>query len=922
MAKVFTNSFENGMNKDFSPLLQPQGTYTNMINCTLITQDGNNYTVKDCIGNLLTFAINTPYSISHTVFEVAAIPLAMISFPNRLIVLSTNNEDANTVGYLEIGEIKYLPYGEGIQPLSVSGQLHNGYTPLYHSAFLNGNKMYRIEGIAMPEGEQTERIYWTDNNEQPRVFNTADPKYTTYIASGSLSPVNGTKYMVLEGAVTYDGDSLDYGPGMPNGNIITITGSVVTYTNLTGGSPTPKIIEYVDYALLDWTPQRHLGNMTFDGYGSGVVNCGNKIYFFRYGLSTDGYFTPWSYPSSPVNVNVPNESEFLLANPYADTVGAGTASITFQSSYSVKIRVDDIDTKYDIIQLAVVEFNNLTDVISNAAIVAQESVSITDTEIVLTHTGDTSLGSLTIEDLTLFPASIEKVKTLDTNKNYLLIGNITEREELNVDYITNGVTLSDFQYELPSYATVGDLTTFEIPSIGATGGVNPAAGSIVPESHWFVLELAGGTVEYPVGSGTFYTDGEDFVGLDTYDTVTITGSAQVRPCIVKNRYDSRAAVSTKEVIEMKNSDNFWDYKDPLVHQQLTGYWSGEKYRFGILFYDLKGNPYYVRWIGDYTFTSAIDKGGVTKSHQYQTADFDFICLNPSGLNVQNLKIPQSEVAKISGFSIVRAPRDARVITQGLVTQCTYTAGAPNEVRAGAYIPISYDVSGATLQQKAYVYISPDLLCQSSLKGTVGVVGDTMEGACWLDCAGLPLLVADSIVNDEQLISKILYSQTGDSASDRTSTITKWRDVAEAQDANLDGTTIFGSYSQTAAVTPTLLVSAVMSHGKLSYFELENDFNQYLLATGYTANANNGTTFKILMNYVKTNFDSNNAYGGTGDFALSQTQYISTGHYQAMDAALIAATCDTGNVNSYNELIIDNIEVWGGDCYVNMIDYGL
>lgn len=230
MAELFTNTFENGMNKDLNPVLQPKGTYTHMVDCTLITQNGNNYVVSDCIGNLLTFSINRPYDGVYNAVGAPPMPLAFISFPNRLIVLSTTNEDANTTGYLEIGELKYLPYGEGMQPYSVAREYNAGYVPLYHSSELNGNKMYRIEGIAMPEGQQTERIYWTDNNEQPRVFNTADPRFTTYIASGSLSSTNGTQYMVVEGVVGYRGTN--YGPGLTAGNVFTIASGTTTYTDV------------------------------------------------------------------------------------------------------------------------------------------------------------------------------------------------------------------------------------------------------------------------------------------------------------------------------------------------------------------------------------------------------------------------------------------------------------------------------------------------------------------------------------------------------------------------------------------------------------------------------------------------------------------------------------------------------------------
>ena len=111
--ETFLNVFNKGLNSDFSLILQPDGTYRYMRNCQLISQDGNNYSIKDCLGNTRIFTINAPYNATYP--NVGALPMVIcfISFPNKLIVLQTNNQ--STGGYLEIGELNFLPYGEGIR---------------------------------------------------------------------------------------------------------------------------------------------------------------------------------------------------------------------------------------------------------------------------------------------------------------------------------------------------------------------------------------------------------------------------------------------------------------------------------------------------------------------------------------------------------------------------------------------------------------------------------------------------------------------------------------------------------------------------------------------------------------------------------------------------------------------------------------
>ena len=210
------NTFEKGMNKDVNILFQPNGTYRHCLNCSLVSQDGNNYVIKDCLGNVKTFEINIPYNSVYTVFGTEPMPIGFASFPGRLIVFSTNSE--TTTGYGEIGEITYVPYGEGIDSVNnVSSNFHRGYQVLYHSEFLNFTKLHQIESFTFPENDNIMRVYWTDNFNEPRVINIADPVYSTYFSSGSL--VVGTQYMVLEGAITHN--AVNYGPGLTAGNIFT-----------------------------------------------------------------------------------------------------------------------------------------------------------------------------------------------------------------------------------------------------------------------------------------------------------------------------------------------------------------------------------------------------------------------------------------------------------------------------------------------------------------------------------------------------------------------------------------------------------------------------------------------------------------------------------------------------------------------------
>ena len=69
----------------------------------------------------------------------------------------------------------------------------------------------------------------------------------------------------------------------------------------------------------------------------------------------------------------------------------------------------------------------------------------------------------------------------------------------------------------------------------------------------------------------------------------------------------------------------------------------------VLFYDLKGNPMYVRYLGDFTFSTLTTNPLMTRT---TTLDYDFYFLEQKALNISGITFTQAEIDQISGFSIV------------------------------------------------------------------------------------------------------------------------------------------------------------------------------------------------------------------------------------------------------------------------------
>lgn len=930
MAGSVINTFDKGLHQDSAYILQPDGTYRNMKNGMLISIDGNHYTVEMSAGNRVILTLTPRYLAVKTVLDKVPMPIGFISFIDKLVVFSTNSE--TTTGYGEIGVISFTRVG-----LDFVGT----YVPYYHHASLNFTKLHKIEGFSFRENDKIQRVYWTDNFNEPRVFDIANTIFTTYY-TGSADLTVGKTYMVLQGAVTHA--AVNYGPGLTDGNLFTASGT--SYTVFDG---TPLVIEYFPMELLDWNPNRLMGNISFVEYGTGAKNCGSSIYFYRLSSSSDGFATTWSYASNPIHVGMNNRTAYLTGIPYIDFVGNGTTTTLENSGKSVKVQIDNVDTNFDTIELCCAEYDQKTDIPYSIRIV--DKVPVTSSTIIIEDNGISTLGDVTISELTLFPASILTCKTLTTNKNYNIIANTTEREEFELDL--SNVTVTQFQHPLISHGDLDSCANANVPADQSpTLGANPGAGDIKPNSRYLVSAApdAANRVEYPVASTNYYYTGDVFVGVVGSTTATFTGTAQARPCAVRNKYTRINSVSfsnddVKEAIELKTG--FWDYKDPAIAAVNEGYWSGEKYRIGLLFLDLKGNPFYVKHIKDIDFDAINDKGGLMIEESYSGTSL--YSLNTSAINISGLDIPETIMNNASGFMIVRAERDKRILTQGLMTQSIIdTVAAPDIISPAG--TMNSDVSTTLVNISAtadiYSYLCPDYLAGFDFSNSIGKIDDNMEEAGWLtpyDFGGGAILRGQS-GNYHTVYTKMFDNATKDANSPRKFKVKslngsgfKYYNEGDTE-GNFDGNgnSYFNKFSEVSGAA--LVAGAeddfcsgavgwaaniftvgckkiVLNASGIPHWNSANDYSSAAETTNFK---------KLLINCV-SDVTPSTQYGGTSNVALSNTLYMSTGHFQKIDAQVKADTLNgtfaTGTYAGENKYTFNNIEVFGGDCYVNLIDLG-
>ncbi len=875
-----TNTFEGGLTKDSNILLQPRGTYRDMNNGMLVSYDGNDYVIELPKGTKVTFTIPPIYNAVYTSKQALPSVIGYISFIDTLVVFSTNVDSG---GYGEIGQVTFDKDGIGT------------YVPLYGHVELNFGRENQITGFTFEENDRIKRVYWTDNYNQPRVLNVKDPAFIE-VNSGDLD--NGEQYMVVGGAISYnDGSGLkNYGPGLTDTNIFT-AGATTTYTVIDGS---PKVYQYIDYKALSWYPDRINPEIDFNKYVPGTLYGGSKSYFVRLSIESQGLKTSWSYGSFPINVYSINSF-----GSYNLVQGTGAGGVLTATTVGVELKISGLDTSYfDTIEVAVAEYDQAYNVLRSANIFATEKITSDTMYIQHIREGGTELS---LNELTLFPASILRAKDITTNKNFNVIGNITERGELE-KFDKASVTINDLSYLVPADywwdVTVAPPTSPMNAGLPAQPSTGVASGLLFIDGHYLVT---GGVVNY---GGTNYGDSQP---QNTFQTTTalgvaytiVSGTPSVRACIRTKRYKTFAGVDKWKSIPL--NDDYFDYRGMASTQYLRQYWSNETYRFAVVPYDKKGDPMYARWLGDWQVQSLADKGGPMKYNAYQNHS-----LRINGIRISGLTFAPEDIDKMSGFSIMRAPRDKQYQAQGILFQTCGTSISPNGTIQ--QLPLATLESSAEYMANPSGYIYKNVMNWHSPDAVFDYYalssGKFLQGDCFV-----------KIPNNATVAS--LYSQNGvdeynskwyeyQGATLQQFTINKIQGVNPGGSINsfYVGTTFDNNLTEINGAYP-------VSNGEKSVgcktFVLELNGNPNFPNGNLMGDyAEKSETAKPLMNFYTP---KTNLYGGTSPSALANTIYIPTGHYQKIDSSVKA---DTFNGTNY---VFNEIDVFGGDSFLGIFSIG-
>jgi hypothetical protein len=378
---------------------------------------------------------------------------------------------------------------------------------------------------------------------------------------------------------------------------------------------------------------------------------------------------------------------------------------------SPEITIINLDTNYDSIRIGYIIYQ-IADF--PEAFFFDERVVPDNGEITITHNGNETnipVNSTTIGNLNRPP---EIFKTIDVVRNRLFAANaITTDFDLTDEFDSrvyrfksSGIAdLYNSNDTYPTASVIIDIPNDEI-TIEGNAPVSPIDYTLIPETFDCINPFNQENDAFNIFAGgdwftnaqyKYKADGSTLGGTGlniSYEFTMQSNFARKAFWPVASPYFSPANDPTAEYIT-EFSDTYTypgggnvyldTPKSPLFETLFTGYSRGEVYRFGIVFYDRYGYPSYPMWISDIKFPFGFDENGA-----FGLSELDLsyssggnrvylqqlgikFSLDTSTAQFQNIK------DRISGWSYVRVKRglaDSTRLGTGYIQPC-WSGGGNN-----------------------------------------------------------------------------------------------------------------------------------------------------------------------------------------------------------------------------------------------------
>lgn len=414
----------------------------------------------------------------------------------------------------------------------------------------------------------------------------------------------------------------------------------------------------------------------------GSINCGSWSYMYRFKTS-DGKASSYS----PITNPIPLYKSSKLLNYHLIVGGV----LSDNSGKTVTLQVTNTSDVYDTIELIGIQY---LDDSGSAAFFKLKEEAVDVGLVSITHTGNENTTVITAAEILAKQNTWDIAQTIVVKDNRLFAANLKN----------------------PSSDIISNVNTFRVKSFKHTAG----AASFMSNAD---------------GAGTYETYSNTYVNPDLYDNdlykFEATDTSKYRYAEAdsnsqklsfgassENFHESGTKNGVYVTFKVKqfnlNDISYWhehennnantvdgycvppfykaftsgedgsfnNYKNPVFANKFVGYMRDEIYRFGIQFYDKKGNQTFTYPIGDVRFPEIESdlRHVSTIQGDYNTSDTGlpnkYILMDSNGkgyILYPEFKIKLSKEIRdnISGFNIVRAERndsDKRIVLAGILHQ--------------------------------------------------------------------------------------------------------------------------------------------------------------------------------------------------------------------------------------------------------------
>ena len=537
----------------------------------------------------------------------------------EIILLTTSRTNTSATPSNTAGQVWVLQYNDATNTvIGLSGTSLVAATHLRYNNILNfslANEVYR-EALGRRESSLRGTFYWTDDYNHPRALNIYNPQC----------------------------------PAIPVG-------------------------------LLDWKPSVDMSTPIIENVlEGGLLVVGT--YQFAYQLySKDGAVTAYSPTSTLVPITDSN-----LNGPYFEYQGA---PVETPSGKSIAISISHIDLRYDSIKIVLIEYSVEDVPIINYVY----DLPIDGETMEFVISGGEDKIAISVEEFVNPLIFFDRVKTFTQKKNRLYPAN-TRTTSFEVNYDSRAYRFDNTQvarlysrsgafedYDATVPAELADLYTLPDDE-DAVNPYNDESGQIyglLPTQNyinWFNLYQ----YKYQTDGTTIGGEGPNVSYKFTFHD--LRGDSQmVYPYLdsttfnLKN-YNMTNAPFVDNLVTSAGTVNFgtpaldgfyhpiqgWGgYKNPLKSTIYDGYSRGEIYRFGVVFYNDKGQESFVNWIADIRIPEPWE-GIISGSDYADLSSYEDDGLGDKRIVTRSMGVEftfNNLPANITGIRIVRVQRQKK-----------------------------------------------------------------------------------------------------------------------------------------------------------------------------------------------------------------------------------------------------------------------